>query len=70
MPNERSCQRYFKKVESENIVNIDIITWEIGTDKLDNGSYNLEKEGEINPYNEIITNKPEKDNTIISQIEQ
>ena len=26
--------------------------------------------GEINPYHEIITNKVEKDDTIISQMEQ
>ena len=30
----------------------------------------MEKEGEINPYHEIITNKVERDNTVISQMAQ
>ena len=33
-------------------------------DKMDDNS------GEINPYHEIVTNKVERDNTIISQMEQ
>ena len=37
-------------------------------DKLDNNN-NREQEDEINPYHEIITNKVDKDNMIISQME-
>ena len=56
-------------MESESIVNVDTIKQEIEVDKLDNNN-NLEEEDEINPYHEIITNKVEKDNVIISEIEQ
>ena len=53
-----------KKVESENIVNVDAIKQEIELDRIGN------EEGEINPYHERITNKVEKDNTVISQMEE
>ena len=57
----------YKKVETENIVNIDIIKQIIETGKLDKMDDN---NGKINLYHEIITNKVEKDDIIISQIEQ
>ena len=63
MPNGRSGQTY-EKVELGNIVSIDTIKQEIEADKLD------DEEDEIILYHEIITNKVEKDNTIISQMEQ
>ena len=58
----------YKKVESESIINTDTIKQEIEADKLNN-NYNLE-EDDINPYHEIITSKVEKENTMISQMEQ
>ena len=64
------ARHIYKKLESENIVNVDKIEHEIEADKLDNDNDNLEEEGEINPYNQIITNKVEKNNMILSQIEQ
>ena len=65
--NEKSTQKIFiKKVETENIVNVDTIKLEIKTDTLDKMD---DTNGEINPY-EIITNRVEKDNIIISQMEQ
>ena len=45
------------------MVNVDTIKQEIEADKIDNG------DGEINLCHEIITNKVEKVNTIISQME-
>ena len=56
-------------MESESIADVDKIKQEIEADKLDNNN-NLDKEEEINPYYEIITNKVENDNTIILQMEQ
>ena len=43
---------------------MDTLKQEIELDKMDDTN------GEINPYQEIITNKAEKDDTIISQMEQ
>ena len=54
-------------VESENIVNVDIIKQKIEVDKLD--SENLD-EDEVNPYHKIIINKVEKVNIITLQMEQ
>ena len=62
------ARHIYKKVESESIANVDTIKQSIKADKLDNNS-NLE-EDEINPCLEIITNKVEKDNAFISQMEQ
>ena len=61
-PMEDQARHIYKKIESENIVNVDTIKQEIEADKIDN------EEGEIKLYHEIITNKVEKDNTIISQM--
>ena len=57
-------QHVYKKVKSGSIINVDTIKQETELDKMDNTN------GEINPYCKIITNKAEKDDTIISQIEQ
>ena len=57
-------------VKSENIVNVDTIKQEIEADILDNNNNNKEEGDDINPYHEIITNKVEKDNAAISQMEQ
>ena len=59
----------YKKVESENIINVDTIKQEIKVDKLGNIN-NLEEEEDVNPYHEIITNKVERDDALISQMEQ
>ena len=55
-------------VESVSIVNIETIKQEIEADKLDNN--NRGEEDEINLYYEVIMNKVEKDNVVISQMEQ
>ena len=55
------------KIESDSIVNVDMIEQEIEADKL--GSDNLD-EDEVNPYHKIITNKVEKGNVITLQMEQ
>ena len=60
------ARHIYKKVESEGIVNVDTIIQEIedsiGRDYID--------EDEVNPYQEIITNKVEKENIITLQMEQ
>ena len=63
---EDQARHIYKKLESEKIVNIDTIKQEIEANKLDKIYY---EEGEINLYHEIITNKVEKDDTIISWME-
>ena len=64
MPNKRS-RHIYKKVETGNVTNIDKIKQEIeqDVDRIDSVT------GEINPYCEIIVNKGERDNTILSQME-
>ena len=64
---EDQARHIYKKVESENTDNVDTIKQEIEADKL--GKIDNE-EGEINLYHKIITNKVEKDNTILSQMEK
>ena len=64
---EDQARHIYKKVESENIVNVDTIKQEIEADKLDRTD---DEEGEINLYHEIISNKVEKENMIISQMGQ
>ena len=56
----------YKKVEMESVINIDAIKQEIDQDldKIDDTN------SEINSYCDIIENKAERDNTIISQMEQ
>ena len=57
----------YKKIETEKILSIDTIKQEVETDrlgKIDNNN------GKINPYHEIIKNKVEKDDTIISQMKE
>ena len=61
------ARHIYKKVESESVVNVYTIKQEIEADKL--GSDNID-EDEVNPYQEIITNKVEKENIITSQMEQ
>ena len=51
---EDQARHIYKKVESENKVNIDAIKQETEAEKLD------DEESEINPYHELITNKVEK----------
>ena len=64
------ARNIYKKVESENIVNIDTIKQEIEVDELNNNNNNNLTEEDINPYHKIITNKVEKDDALISQMEQ
>ena len=54
-------------VETEDIVIVDTIKQEIEVDKLDKMD---DTNSKINPNHKIITNKVEKDDTIISQMEQ
>ena len=64
---EDQAKYIYKQVETENIVNVDIIKQKIELDKLDRMD---DTDGKINPYHEIITNKVDKDDMIISQMEQ
>ena len=56
----------YKKVETGNIIRVDTIKQEMDQD-LDRIDDTNEK---INPYHEIIVNKAERDNTILSQMKQ
>ena len=60
------ARHVYKKIESGSIINVDTIKQGIDQDvgKIDYTN------GEINPYHKIIVNKAERDNTIISQMEQ
>ena len=62
---DNQARHVYKKVESGSIINIDIIKQELDQDidKIDDTN------GQINPYHDIIVNKAERDNTIISQME-
>ena len=62
---DNQARHVYKKVELGSIINIDTIQQEIeqDVDKIDDTN------GKINPYHEIIVNKAERDNTIISQME-
>ena len=64
---EDQARHIHKKVETEKIVNVDTMKQEIEVDKLDKMDDNNAK---IYPYHEIITNKVQKDDTVISQMEQ
>ena len=64
---EDQVKYIYKKVETENILNVDTIKHEIEEDKLENMD---DTNGEMNPYHGIITNKVEKDDIIISPMEQ
>ena len=63
---EDQTKQIYKKVELGSIINIDTIKQEVelDLDRLDDAS------GDINPYHEITVNKVERDNTILSQMEQ
>ena len=63
---EDQAKHIYKKVEPGSIINIDTIKQEMDQDfdRLDDTS------GDINPYQEIIVNKVERDNTILLQTEQ
>ena len=54
---------FIKKVESESIVNIDTVKQDIEEDKL--GSNNKD-EDKVNLYHEVITNKVEKGDIIMT----
>ena len=60
------ARHVYQKVESGSIINVDTIRQEINQDidRIDGIS------GKINPYCKIVVNKVEKDNTILSQMEQ
>ena len=60
------ARHVYKKTESGSIINIDTIKQEIDqdVDKIDDTN------GKISPYHEIIVNKAERDDTIITQMEQ
>ena len=56
----------YKKVEQESIVNIETINKEIQDDRSDKDNNNKEE----NPYQNIIVNEFDRENTIASQMEQ
>ena len=60
---EEQAKHIYKKVETGQTVNINTIKQEIEADKLDKMD---DTNSELNPCHEIITNKVEKDNIIIS----
>ena len=59
------ARQVYKMVESGNVLNIDQVKQEIDQDvnKIDDNN------GKINPYCKIIVNRTERDNTIISQMD-
>ena len=63
---ENQARHIYKKVETGKVINKDTIKQDIDwdADKLDDTS------GKINQYHELIVNKAERDNTILSQMEQ
>ena len=63
---DNQTRHIYKKVESGSIINMDTIRQELeqDIDKIDDTS------DKINPYCNIIVNKAERHNTIISQMEQ
>ena len=60
------AKHVYKKTESGNVINVDTTKQEIDqdVDKIDDTN------GKINPHHDIIVNKAERDNTIISQMEK
>ena len=64
---EAQAKYIYKKVEKGSIVNVDAIKQETETDRLDKMDNINDK---IKPYQEIIANKVEKDDTIKLQMEQ
>ena len=64
---EEQARHVYRKVESGNIININLLKQEIEQDqelsKLDDTS------GDINPYRESIVNNAEKIETVLSQME-
>ena len=66
MPTENQARHIYKKVETGKVINIETIKQEIDLDidKMDDTS------GKINPYHKIIVYEAERDNTILSQMEQ
>ena len=50
---EDQAKHIYKKVETENIANVDTIKQEIEVDRLDKMD---DTNGKINPYHKIITN--------------
>ena len=63
---DNQARHIYKKVKSGSIINIDTKRQELeqDIDKIDDTS------SEIDPYYNIIVNKAERDNTIISRMEQ
>ena len=63
---DAQARHIYKKVETGNIINVDTTKQERDqdVDRRDDTS------GKINPYCNIIVNKAENDNTILSQMEQ
>ena len=63
---EDQARHIYKKVETGDIIKVDTIRQEIEQD-IDRMDY---ASGDINQYCEIIVNKAERDNMILSQMEQ
>ena len=64
---EDQAKYIYKKVETENIFNVDTIKQKIEVDKFDKMD---DTNGKVNPHHEMITNEVEKDDMIISQMEE
>ena len=64
---EDQVKHIYKKVETENIVDVEPIKQEIEADNLDKMD---DTNGKTDPYHEIIRNKVGIDDIIISQMEQ
>ena len=60
------ARHIFKKVESEDVVNVDTTKHEIEEDKLSKDNI----DDEVNPYHNIIINNIDKENAKTSQMEQ
>ena len=58
----------YKKVEQEDIINVETIEQEIEDDKLNKDD--IDNKEEANPYQNIITNDFDRENIMASQMEQ
>ena len=61
------ARHIYKKVELEDVVNVDAIKQEIEGDKLSKD--NIDDDDEVNPYHNIIRNNIDRENIITSRME-
>ena len=67
---EGQARHIYKKVETDKIINIETMKWEIGDDRLTRNRLKEEEEDETdsNPYQMAILNKTSWDDTKIEQM--